>query len=215
MEDMLRACVLDFQGSWTVKLPLIEFAYNNSYHDLIKMDLYEVLYGRKCQSPIHWQGTGERKFLGSEEVDQATEDIISIRQRLQTTIDRQHKYADCRRRPLEFEVGDKILLKIAPLRGAMRFVKNGKLSLRYIGRFEVLECIGKAAYPLVPPPAFSRVHDVFHVSTLRKYVNDATHVLSYDDLGKDPQLSCEEKSVAILDQKDKVLRNKAKPLVKV
>ncbi|XP_062075640.1 uncharacterized protein LOC133779739 [Humulus lupulus] len=111
------------------------------------------------------------------------EDIRSIRQRLHTTIDRQRK----------FEVGDKVLLKIAPLRGPMRFEKKGKLCPRYIGPFEVLECIRKVAYKIALPPAFSRVHDVFHVSTLRKYMNDPTHVLSYDELSIDPQLSYEQK----------------------
>ncbi|XP_062113959.1 uncharacterized protein LOC133824964 [Humulus lupulus] len=179
------------------------------------MALYEALYGIKCRSPIHWHETGERKFLGSEEVDQAMKDIRLIRQRLQTSIDRQRKYADHRQRPLEFEVGEKVLLKIAPLRGAMRFAKKDKSSPRYIGPFEVLEHIWKAAYRLALPPAFSRVHDVFHVSTLRKYVNDPTHVLSYNELSIDPQLSYEEKPVAILDRKDKLLRNKTMPLVKV
>ncbi|XP_062114211.1 uncharacterized protein LOC133825261 [Humulus lupulus] len=176
---------------------------------------YEALYGRKCQSPIHLHEAGERKFLGSEEVDQATEDIRSIRQRLQTSIDRQRKYDDCRWRPLEFEVGDKVLLNIAPLRGAMRFRKKGKLSPSYIGLFEVLECIGKAAHRLALPPAFSRVHDVFHMSTLRKYMNDPTHVLSCDEHSIDPHLSYEEKLVVIMDWKDKVLRNKTIPLAKV
>ncbi|XP_062109925.1 uncharacterized protein LOC133821790 [Humulus lupulus] len=159
------------------------------------------------EKSVDLQSTGERKFLRSERVDQATEDIRSIHQRLQTSIDRQHNYVDRRRRPLEFEVGDKVLLKIAPLRRDMRFGKKGKLNPRYIGLFEVLERIGKAAYRLALPSAFSRVHDVFHVSNLRKYVNDPTHVLSYDELSIDPQLSYEEKSVPILDQKDKVLRN--------
>ena len=111
--------MLDFQGSWNEKLPLIEFAYNNSYHDSIKMAPYEALYGRKCRSPIHWHETGERKFLGSDEVDQITEDIRRIRQRLQTSVDRQRKYADRRRRPLVFEVGNNVLLKVALLRGAI------------------------------------------------------------------------------------------------
>ena len=155
--------MLDFQGSWNEKLPLIEFACNNSYHDSIKMAPYEALYGRKCRSPIHWHEIGERKFLGSDEVDQITEDIRRIRQRLQTSVDRQRKYADRRRRPLVFEVGDNVLLKVAPLRGAMRFRKKGKRSPRFVGPFEIIERIGEVAYRLALSPALSKVHDLFHV----------------------------------------------------
>ena len=195
--------MLDFQGSWNEKLPLIEFAYNNSYHDSIKMAPYEALYGRKFRSPIHWHKTSERNFLGSDEVDQITEDIRRIRQRLQTSVDRQRKYADRRRRPLVFEVGDNVLLKVAPLRGAMRFGKKGKLSPRFVGPFEIIERIREVAYRLALPPALSKVHDVFHVSLLRKYMRDPSHVISYEQLSVDPQLVYEEKPVMILAERKK------------
>ena len=114
-----------------------------------------------------------------------------------------------------FEVGDNVLLKVAPLRGAMRFGKKGKLSPRFVGPFEIIERIGEVAYRLALPPALSKVHDVFHVSLLRKYMRDPSHVISYEQLSVDPQLVYEEKPVMILDRKEKVLRNKTVPLVKV
>ncbi|XP_062114144.1 uncharacterized protein LOC133825179 [Humulus lupulus] len=122
---------------------------------------------------------------------------------------------DRRRRPLTFEVRDKVVLKVAPLKGAMRFGRKGKLSPWYIGPFEILGRIGEVAYSLALPPRLSPVHDVFHVSMLRKYINDPNHVLSYEELRVDPKLCYEEKLVALLDPKDKALRNKSIPLVKV
>ena len=141
---MLRAYVMDFQGSWSQYLPLIEFSYNNSYQESIQMSPYEMLYGRKCRSPIHWHEAGERRYLGPELVDQATAAVEKIKQRLRTSLDRQKKYVDKRQRPLEFQVGDKVFLKVAPMRGVMRFGKKGKLSLRYIGPFEIIEHVGLA-----------------------------------------------------------------------
>ena len=109
---------------------------------------YEALYGRKCHSPVHWDEAGERKYLGPELVEQATEAIKNIRERMKTAQSRQKSYADRRKRSLEFEVGDKVFLKISTARGITRFHKKGKLNLRYIGPFEVLERVGKVAYRL-------------------------------------------------------------------
>ena len=117
---MLRACVLDHKGSWEEHLPLVEFAYNNSYQASIQMPPYEALYGRPCISPLCWT------------------EVSLIRQRLLTAQSRQKSYADVRRRPLEFEVGDHVFLKVMPKRGVVRFRKRGKLSPRFIGSFEIL-----------------------------------------------------------------------------
>ncbi|XP_062075731.1 uncharacterized protein LOC133779845 [Humulus lupulus] len=151
---------------------------------------------------------GERKFLGIEEVDKVIEDVEKIQERLR-------KYADRHGRPLAFEDGDKVLLKVAPLKGAMGFGKKGKLSPRYIRHFEIVEKISVAAYRLALLPALAQVHDVFHVSILRKYVDDLSHVLSYEQLEVDLKLCYEEKPVRILNRKDKVLCNKTIPLVKL
>ena len=121
LEDMLRACVMDFQTSWDRYLPLIEFSYYNSYHSSTGMAPYEALYGRKCRSPIHWDEVGERKLLGPELIQQTTEAIDKIRQRMKTAQTRQNSYADTRRKDLEFEVGDKVFLRVSPIKGVMRF----------------------------------------------------------------------------------------------
>ncbi|GKF22898.1 putative reverse transcriptase domain-containing protein, partial [Tanacetum coccineum] len=130
LEDMLRACVMDFGGSWDTHLPLVEFSYNNSYHASIKCASFEALYGRKCRSPVIWTEIRESQFIGPELVQETTEKIFQIKERLITTISRQKSYADKRRKPLEFEVGDRVLLKVSPWKEVVRFGKNGKLAPR-------------------------------------------------------------------------------------
>ena len=193
----------------------MEFAYNNSYHQSLGMSPFEALYGRKCRSPIHWHEARERRFLRPEEVDAVSREIEIIKRRLQASMDQQKKYTQNHRRPLEFEVGDQVFLKVSPMRGVMRFGKKGNLSPRYVGLFEIIERIGEVAYRLALSPALSGLHDVFHVSMLKKYVQDSSHVLSYEFLDVDPKLTYEEKPIEILDQKDKVLCNKIVSLVKV
>ena len=128
LEDMLRACVLDFGGSWNKYLPLIEFSYNNSYQSTIEMAPYELLYGRRCRSPLHWDEVGERQLLGPEAVRQAQEAVTLIRQRMLAAQSRQKSYADTKRRDVEFQVGDQVFLKISPMKVVKRFGKKGKLS---------------------------------------------------------------------------------------
>lgn len=212
---MLRSCVLDFKGSWDQKLPLIEFSYNNSYHASIGMAPFEALYGRKCRSPIHWQEVGQKQLQTTDFIRKTSEDIKTIKQRLDVAFSRQKSYADKRRRPLEFQVGDSVFLKIAPMKGIMRFGKKGKLSPRYTGPFEILERIGRVAYKLALPIELASVHNVFHVSMLKKYVPDSSHVLSQEPIEVQTDLTYEEKPVRILDREEKVLRNKTIPMVKV
>ncbi|KAD2805415.1 hypothetical protein E3N88_38792 [Mikania micrantha] len=145
-EDMLRACVVDFGNSWETHLPLVEFSYNNSYHTSIKAAPFEALYGRKCRSPICWAEVGDSQLTGPELVHETTEKIVQIRNRMAAARDRQKSYADKRRKPLEFQVGDKVLLKVSPWKGVIRFGKRGKLNPRYIGPFEILKRIGPVAY---------------------------------------------------------------------
>ncbi|KAM6582370.1 hypothetical protein CsatB_009372 [Cannabis sativa] len=128
---------------------------------------------------------------------------------------RQKCYSDPKRRDIEFQVGDSVFLRISPIKGVRRFRKKGKLSPRYICPFEILERIGQVAYRLALPPALFGVHNVFHISMLRTYVPDPTHVLSYDDNELQTHLSYNEQPIKILDRKEKVLRNKTIPLVKV
>jgi len=168
LEDMLRACVLDFGGSWDKHLLLAEFSYNNSYHTSIKVAPFKVLYGRKCRSPICWSELGESQLIDPKTVHGMTEIVTKMQNRLRVTQDRQKSYADVRRKPFEFQVGDKVMLKVAPWKDVIRFGKKGKLSPRYIGLFEILERIGLVAYRLNLPQELSSVHNVFHISNLKK-----------------------------------------------
>ncbi|EOY21594.1 Uncharacterized protein TCM_013479 [Theobroma cacao] len=127
---MLRACVIDFIGSWDRHLPLVEFAYNNSFQSSIGMAPYEALYGRKCRTPLCWDEVGERKLVRVELIELTNDKIKVIRERLKVAQDRQKSYADKRRKDLEFEIDDKVFLKVSPWKGVIRFAKRGKLNPR-------------------------------------------------------------------------------------
>ncbi|KAA0040880.1 pol protein [Cucumis melo var. makuwa] len=188
LEDMLQACVLEFSGSWGSHLHLMEFAYNNSYQATIGMVPFEALYGRCCRSPVCLGEIGEQRLLGPELVQTTNVAIQKIRARILKAQSRQKSYADVRRKDLEFDVGDMVFLKVAPMKGVLRFEKKGKLS------------------PL---------HDIFHVSMLRKYVTDPTHVMDFKPLQIKENLSYEEQLVEILAREVKRLRNRGIALVKV
>ena len=175
LEDMVQACVLDYKGSWEEHLPLVEFA--NSYQASIQMAPYEALYGRICQSPICYIEVGESSIIGLDLIRDTSEKVGLIRQRLLTTQSRQKSYADRRRRPLDFEVGDQIFSKVIPKRGVVRFDKRGKLAPRYIEPFKILERLGTITYLLALPPSLSSVHEVFQVSMIMKYTPDSAHVV--------------------------------------
>ncbi|KAK6164024.1 hypothetical protein DH2020_000888 [Rehmannia glutinosa] len=176
---------------------------------------YEALYGRKCRSPVHWDEVGERKLIGTELVQQTAEVVEKIRQRMKTAQSRQKSYADKRRKLLEFAVGDAIFLKVTPMKGVMRFGKKGKLSPRFVGPFEILERIGDLAYRIALPTALSGVHNVFHVSMLKKYIPDQSHILSYETIDLRKDLTYEERPMRILDKVEKELRRTKVTLVKV
>ncbi|XP_075515778.1 uncharacterized protein LOC142550589 [Primulina tabacum] len=202
-------------SNWDLKLHLVEFKYNNSYQSSIGMAPYEALYGRRCCSSLFWDELGERRMLGPELVQQMVDVVALIRERMKTAQSRQKSYANVRRRPLAFEIGDHVFVKIAPLKGVMRFEKKGKLSPRFIGPFEILDRIGEQAYRVALPPSLDIVRNLFHVSMLRKYVSNPTHVLRHEPLDLTPNLSYHERPVQILDRKVKVLRNKDIGIVKV
>ena len=179
------------------------------------MPPYEALYGRKCRSPVCWEEVGERKVLGPELVQQTKEAIEVIRKRLMVAQDRQRKYADKQRRDMEFEIGEPVLLKISPWKGISRFGKKGKLSPRFIGPFEILRKVGKVAYELALPPQMQQIHNVFHISMLKKFNPDTKCVIEHEPVELQPDLSYIEQPVEILDRSIKVLRNKEVVLVKV
>ncbi|GKA96246.1 putative reverse transcriptase domain-containing protein, partial [Tanacetum coccineum] len=119
LEDMLRACVIDFENGWDRHLPLVEFSYNNSYHTSIKAAPFEALYDRKCRSPVCWAKVGEAQLTRPEIIHETTEKIFKIWDRMQVVPEQQKSYVDKRRRPFEFEVRDKAMLKVAPWKGVM------------------------------------------------------------------------------------------------
>ncbi|KAA0040470.1 pol protein [Cucumis melo var. makuwa] len=146
LEDMLRVCALEFPGSWDSHLHLMEFAYNNNYQATIGMAPFEALYGKCCRSPVCWGEVGEQRLMGPELVQSTNEAIQKTSSRMHTAQSRQKSYADVRRKDLEFEVGDKVFLKVAPMRGVLRFERRGKLSPRFVGPFEILERIGPSSH---------------------------------------------------------------------
>ena len=199
LEDMLKACALEFKGSWDRHPPLMEFAYNNNYQSSIEMAPYEALYGRKCRTPLCWDEVGERKLLGPKIVQVTTDNVKIIRDRLKIAQDRQKNYSDNRRRDMEFQVGDQVFLRISPWKGVLRFGKKGKLSPRYMGPYEIVERIGEVAYRLRLPPKLARIHDVFHVFMLRKYMADPSHVLRDQPVELKEDLTYEERQVQIVE----------------
>ncbi|GJR94281.1 retrovirus-related pol polyprotein from transposon TNT 1-94 [Tanacetum coccineum] len=215
LEDMLRACVIDFGGSLDVYLPLAEFSYNNSYHTSIRCAPFEALYGRKCRSPMLWAEIREGSLIRPELVQETTDKVVAIKERLQEARDRQKSYANNRRKPLEFEVGDRVMLKVSPWKRVVHFGKKGKLALRYVGPFEILERIGPVAYRLRLLEELSGVHDTFHVSTLKKCLADASLHVPLNEIKVDKTLRFIEEPAEILDREVKSLKRSKISLVKV
>ena len=206
---------MEFSGSWDRYIPLMEFSYNNSFQSSIGMAPYEVLYGRKCRTSVCWTELNEHKVIGPNIVKDTEEKVQVIRKRLKAAGDRQKSYADLKKRDIAYEVGDKVFLKVSSWRKILRFGKKGKLSLRFIGSYEVLEQIGPVAYRLALPPELAKLHDVFHVSMLWRYRSDESHILPVQDVQVQADLSYDEESKAILAQEVKQLRNKQVTLVKI
>ena len=179
------------------------------------MTPYKALYGRPCRSPICWTEVGESSITGPDLIRDTSEKVGLIWQRLFTTQSQQKSYADRRRRPLEFEVGDHVFLKVMPKRGVIRFGKWTKLSSRFIGPFKILERVGTVAYRLALPSNLSSVHEVFHVSMLRKYTPDPAHVMDWGEIDVDTDGTFEEGPMHIIDSMDQVFRRKTVRLVKV
>ncbi|GJS56154.1 putative reverse transcriptase domain-containing protein [Tanacetum coccineum] len=206
LEDMLRACIIDFGKGWVNHLPLVEFFYNNSYHASIKAAPFEALYGRKCRSPVCWTEVGEAQILGPELIQETTEKIIQIKQRMQAARDRQKSYADLKRKPMEFQVGDKVMLKVLPWKGVVRFGKWGKLNPRYVRPFKVLRKVREVSYKLELPEELSRVHKTFHVSNFKKCYAEEPLAVSLDGLHFDDKLQFVEEPVEIMDREVKRLK---------
>ncbi|GJZ55637.1 putative reverse transcriptase domain-containing protein [Tanacetum coccineum] len=215
LEDMLRACVIDFGKSWDRHLPLVEFSYNNSYHASIKAAPFEALYGRKCRSPIYWSEVGDSQLTGPEMIRETTKKIVQIKNRLLTARSRQKSYADVRRKLMEFSVGDMVMLKVSPWKGVIRFGKRGKLSPRYVGPFKVIDRIGPVAYKLELPDELRGIHNTFHISNLKKCLADENLIIPLEEIQLDDKLHFIEEPVEIMDREVKQLKQSRIPIIKV
>jgi hypothetical protein len=160
---MLRACVLQYDKNWDECLSLAEFSYNNSYQTSLKMAPFEALYGRRCRTPLSWSQTGEHKIFGPDLVTEAEEKVKTIQNNLKAAQSRQKSYADIRTRPLQFQVGDFVYLRVSPTRGIQQFGIKGKLAPRYIGPFEIIKICGPVAYRLQLPSQLVAIHDICNI----------------------------------------------------
>ncbi|XP_027182042.1 uncharacterized protein LOC113780441 [Coffea eugenioides] len=175
---------------------------------------YEALYGRKCRSPICWNEIGEKKVLVSTTVpwiEEAQEKVKLIRQEIQTAQSHQKSYADNRRKDLEFAV----FLKITPLKTSLMSGRDKKLQPRFMESYKIIQHVGTVAYKLELPLNLSQIHNIFHVSMLKKYHPDPSYILQPENIEIDETLTYEKKPIKLLDRKVKELRNKRIPLVKI
>ncbi|KAK5783028.1 hypothetical protein PVK06_037535 [Gossypium arboreum] len=169
---------------------------------------FEALYGRKCRTPLYWSELSERKLMGVDLIRETEEKVRIIRDCLKAASDRQKLYADLKRRDIEFNVGDRVFLKVSPWMKVLRFGRKGKLSPRFIGPYEIIERIGPVAYRLALPPELEKIHNVFHVSMLRRYRSDPSHIIPHTEIEVQPNMTYSEEPVKILAWEIKELRNK-------
>jgi hypothetical protein len=215
LEDMLRACVLQDQSRWDKRLPYAEFSYNNSYKASLKMSPFQALYGRSCRTPMQWDQPGEKQVFGPDILLEAEENIKMVRENLKIAQSRQRSYADTRRRELSFEVRDFVYLKVSPIRGVRRFGVKGKLAPHYVGPYQILARRGEVSYQLSLPEGLSAVHDVFHVSQLKKCLRVTEEQLPVEGLEVQDDLTYIEKPTQILETADRVTRRKTIRMCKV
>jgi hypothetical protein len=214
LEDMLRACALQHQSRWDKRLPYAEFSYNNSYQASLKMSPFQALYGRSCRTSLQWDQPREKQVFGPHILLKTEENIKMVRENLKIAKSRQQSYADTRRE-LSFEVGDFVYLKVSPIRGVRRFGVKGKLAPRYVGPYQILAKCGEVAYQLSLPEGLSAVHDVFHVSQLKKCLCVLEEQLPVEGLEVQEYLTYIEKPVQILETADRVTQRKTIRMCKV
>ncbi|GJZ45007.1 putative reverse transcriptase domain-containing protein [Tanacetum coccineum] len=176
---------------------------------------FEALYGRKCHSPVCWAKVVEVQLTDPEIVQETTEKIVHIKQRIQAARDRQKRYADLKRKPKEFQVEDSVMLKVSPWKGVVHFAKRGKLNPGYVGPFKVLKKVGAVAYKIELPQELIEVHNTFHVSNLKKFHANEPLAVPLDGLHIDDKLHFVDEPVVIMDRGIKRLKQSRIPIVKV
>ncbi|WVZ84957.1 hypothetical protein U9M48_031923 [Paspalum notatum var. saurae] len=201
LEDMLRACAIQYGTSWDKSLPYAEFSYNNSYQASLKKSPFEALYGRRCRTPLFWNQTGEKQVFGPDLIKDAEQQIKML------LGPGEKSYADVRRGDLTFKVDDFVYLKVSPMRGIRRFNMKGKLAPRYIGPFKIVERKGEVAYKLELPPNLYGIHNVFHVSQLKKCLRVPEEQAPLEGPDVQEDLTYTEHPVKILETSERVTRN--------
>lgn len=202
LEDMLRACVISFGKKWEESLPYAEFSYNNSYQASLKMEPFEVLYGCKCRTPLNWSETRERTLIGPDIIQQAEEQVRIVRDNLKVAQSRQKSNYDQKHWGSTYQPGEQAYLCVTPLRVTHWFGVKGKLAPHYIGPFRILVRRGLVAYQLELPPQFSHVHDVFHVSQLRRCFKDPEREVDPELIEVQADLTYKEHPICILEEAD-------------
>jgi hypothetical protein len=205
---------MEYPGSWDNNLSWAKFSYNNSYQESLRMAPFETLYGGQCRTPLNWIEPGEKDIFGPDIVVEAEATVRYIQENLKVT-KCQESYANKRRRPLQFEVGDHVYLKVSPMKGVKGFGVKGKLSPHYIGPFSILEKCGKVANKLELPPSLVGVHDIFHVSQLKKCLKAPMDVILPEVAPLETDLTYLEHPIKILDQKSRVTRRKTIKFYKI
>jgi hypothetical protein len=206
--------VMDKPSKWEDYLHLVEFTYKNGYQASLKMRPFEALYGRKCNTPVSWDNPADRAIVGLELLKEMEEKMLKIKQNLKVAQDRDKRYANKNRTHREFKVGDHVFLKVKSNRSSLKLGNCAKLTAKFRGPFEILERIGLVAYMLALPTSMT-IHNVFHVSFLKKYIPDANHVIDWNVIQVEQEGVLQVHLVRILERKRKQLRNRAIGLVKV
>ena len=176
VEDMLRAYCMREPSQWTRYLYLVEFAYNASFQRSIGMSPFKALYRQECPTPLKWTDPMIKVQASKEMLDEMQQQTNLIRFEIKATQDRQKAYANSHRSKREFNEGDMVFLRVRPKHNSLSLGKFKKLSARYCGPYVITKRVNNQAYELMLPPHI-KVHDVFHVSLLKKYIPDQNHIL--------------------------------------